>query len=177
MRANISFFPLICGIRFVPCTFHVSQAQISYPGSQPLFILATVRPHGNASWFSVMSRNRPVRLLQPADRPPTARRGRSVVAGAPRAAVCAATMAAICRSHVDGDEPAHPFGKICLGSLNNRAIMVGHQASGLAPAVETAAQLAEQSEPLGVVSIVEIDRLTPIAARDYAKEPTGELRA
>ena len=55
--------------------------------------------------------------------------------------------------------------------------VVVHEAVGVAYPVKALADLAEEGEPLLTVSIVHIDRLSPVATRGNVVQSAGELNA
>lgn len=55
--------------------------------------------------------------------------------------------------------------------------VVVHEAVGVAYPVKTLADLAEEGEPLLAVSIVQIDRLSPVATRGNVVQSAGEFNA
>ncbi|MDO9400190.1 MAG: hypothetical protein Q7T46_01805 [Polaromonas sp.] len=55
--------------------------------------------------------------------------------------------------------------------------VVVHEAVGVAYPIEALADLAEEGEPLLAVSIVQIDRLSPVATRGNVVQSAGEFNA
>ena len=86
-------------------------------------------------------------------------------------------MRAVVPLGVNPIELAHARTQIAFHRLHHNVKVVAHQAVGVAHPVKALTHLAQQSQPVKPILVIQKNRLAPVPARSHVVQPAGEFDA